>query len=103
MEKKARLTLIFFIIVILALILNFFIVGGIYGLLLGLTQIGFSIAGFVLSIILIKQKKLGFGITFLALFSIVLFLFIIGVLMGVTNPNPAQEPSLVGQVIANII
>lgn len=103
MKTKEILTPIFFIIVIVALILNVFIAGGIFGLLLGLTQLGFSIAGLVLSIMLVKRRKLGLGITFLILFSLFLLLFVAGVYMGVTNQIQSPETSLVGQVIANII
>lgn len=98
-----KLALIFFIIVIIALILSFIFVGGIIGLLLGLTLFGCSIAGTVFSIIVIKQKKLAFGITFLVLFSIILLLFIAGVVIGVTNQMQTQQASIVGEVIANII
>lgn len=77
---KERLTIAFVVIVILAFILNVFIAAGIFGLLLGLTQIVFSLAGLVLSIILVKQRKFGLGITSLILFSIVLLMFAVGIL-----------------------
>lgn len=104
MERNEKLTILLFSIVIVALILNVFITGGIFGLLLGLIQIGVSIAGVVLSIILIKRRKLRMGITFLILFSIVLLLFVVSILTAViTTQLQSQGTSLAGQVIANII
>lgn len=87
MEKIEKLTLVFLIIVVISFILNVFVNVQVYGYLLGLVQVGFSIAGLVFSIILIKRKRFVFGLTFLTFFLVVLLYYIASILLALAFYN----------------
>ena len=69
MDNNEQFTLAFGIIVLLSFIVNVFLHVGIFNVIIAITQFGFSVAGFIFSIRVIKEKKLGFGISFLVFLS----------------------------------
>jgi len=92
MEKNEKLVLIFLGIIILSILLPIFIfiIGidisssflVIYSISIPLVHLALSISGIVYSIKLIRQKRLGFGITFLVLFSIIILFHLLITFLG---------------------
>ena len=86
MEKDVKLTLIFLIIVIVTLVLNYILPESWLVYIFEIIQFGLTIAGLIFSIRLVKQKKdkkaRKFGIVALVIFSLNIFLFLISFMIG---------------------
>ena len=104
MEKEEQITISLFVALMLTFVLEYFISGENILALIGLAQLGLTIAGFVYSILLIRKKNLGLGITFLILFSILLLIFLlaffIGFIIGIATY--LNEPSATGNAVASL-
>lgn len=105
MDKDQKLTLIFFGIIVLSIIVNIFLNDMLTNIIIAIVQFGCSVAGFVYSIKLIKKKKYGFGITFLVIFSIMLLLYLIAFLVGfiIGLTGSLQSPAMTGNFVADIV
>ena len=80
MEKVEQLPVVFLVSIVILFIINSLLTGP-FDYLIDITQFGVSIAGFISSIKLVREKKSGIGKALVALFSIILLVSIVAFIL----------------------